>query len=129
MKRVLYPILSFEDYIRHTKSGIFDIEEYEYFCKLCDVGRVSEFTINELKDTSYGFALAYNYCKENHTEFPELLVFVNSSASKPLCKISLAESVRIEYAFGAETYENYTWDELLRTLDATIDLLAKILDV
>lgn len=129
MKRVLGSTMGHRDYAKSIESGIFGPEEYEYFCKLCHVGRMSEFTINELKNMFYGFELAYNYCKENQVEFPELLVFVNPTASKPLCKISLAESVHIEYSFGTETYENYTWDELLLTLDETIDLLARILDV
>lgn len=129
MKRVLYPILSFEEYIRHIKSGIFDAEEYEYFCKMCDVGRGSAFTLEDLKDRSYGFDLAYNYCIDNNESFPEITVFVNGGASEPLCKISVSKRMHIlYYPFYFSKYMNYTWDELLNDLDETVDDLARILD-
>lgn len=129
MKRVLGSTMSHRDYFNSIESGKFGAEEYKFFCKLCDVGRLSVFTIQELKDPSYGFELAYNYCKENQEEFPEILVFANDGANKELCKLSFDGWTNIEYTFGYSKYMNYTWDQLLNELDETIDLLARILDV
>lgn len=128
MKRILGSILSFDDYSRHIKYNIFGFDEYEYFYKLCDIGMRSVFTIQELKDPSYGFKLAYDYCRENQTEFPEILVFANNSASKALCKLSLDGKVHIDYLFGVERYLDCSWDDVLNELDETLDVLYRITD-
>ena len=130
MKRVLGSTMGHRDYAKSIESGIFGPEEYEYFCKLCDADGSSSFTLEDLKDHSYGFDLAYNYCMDNDETFPEITVFVNGSASEPLCTISVSGYAHIlYYPFYYSKYMHYTWNELLNDLDKTVDDLARILDV
>ena len=129
MKRVLGSTMGHRDYAKSIESGIFGPEEYDYFCKLCDYGRQSAFTIDDLRGSFYGFELAYDYCKEHKVAFPRLLVFANSEAITALCQISFGKDIHIYYKFGAEKHITGTWNELVAELDSTIDILARILDV
>jgi hypothetical protein len=130
MKRVLGSTMNHLTYHQNIKSGIFGEDEYNFFCNFCDYDRRSEFTIDDLWDSWYGFELAFDYCIEHQVSFPDLLVFANRSASTSLCKISFGgKDIYIYYKFGSEKHINGTWNELLSELDSTIGLLARILDV
>jgi hypothetical protein len=130
MKRVLGSTMGHREYFDSIEHGKFGSEEYKFFCKLCDADGSSSFTLEDLKDRSYGFDLAYKYCMDNDETFPEITVFVNANASEPLCQISASRGVNIlYYPFYVSKYMNYTWDELLNDLDETVDDYARILDV
>jgi hypothetical protein len=128
MKRVLGSTMGHRECFDSIKHGKFGNEEYKFFCKLCDADGSSSFTLEDLKDRSYGFDLAYKYCMDNDETFPEITVFANSEAITALCQISFGKDIHIYYKFGAEKRITGTWNELVAELDSTIDLLARILD-